>query len=248
MAKYNSDSDGIPSRKIVTTLSSISQTSLNTFANAVGKKFWIDPELRLFAAYFCGVKHVVNDSNFWGNKEGQLKLHILETMKGKDFLETMRVLFKDPTEETIIELTGCNIDFFERNNDVTIDSKMLPEYGLVREQISGRYITRTNGFIELLKMPQRARTFYAGVIANNYDTDNPKLPKYKISLSRDTETVPFLDISSQSVVAYANNRSIHDYAQYVRLAKGQDSIFDDNNNRNRDLVRESFKNINNDKI
>jgi hypothetical protein len=201
--------------RIVTSLSRVDQKAIQNYANAVGQAFNIPEELRQFAAYFCSVSYK-RESNEVFPDRGMLKLSLQNKMRGKDFLESLRVILSNPTEDTIIDLTGKNISSYNSEESIIIANHIFPEYGLLQNLLNKCKIKRTNQFIELLKVPQRARTFYAGAITHHL-SKGLYLETFRVPLNNDSENIPMLNISSQHIAEYATKNHIEDYAQYVKL-------------------------------
>ena len=205
---------------IITSLSKVSPSAIQRYAKAVGKAFDIPKELRTFVAYFCKVEHEIERYTS-GEKEGRLMLRFDTSMLGRDYKEALRNLLNNPDNQTIKTLTGKDITEIIVDKEVIIDTRLIPEYGKTNEIIGlETYSIKTSQFIELMKIPQQGRTFYAGVIDYwlTHHTAFNKLKKRRVSLNDDSK-IPILNVSTEHVVEYAKSVGITDYAQYVSMLK-----------------------------
>ncbi len=209
----------IQNDKITTSLTRVSSYSINQYADAVGKMFDIPKELRLFAAYFCKLENT-SVYNGWADKNmPAIRLTFDRNMNGNDFLESLRVVLDNPDNNTIKLLTGKNIADYTNNLPVEIQDNIFPEYGILKEIIDSRKESRkTNQYVELLKIPQQGRTFYAGVISSVLEPNVFISAKTKKVIQEPTQiNIPRLDISSKNATDYARNKGITDYVQYLKL-------------------------------
>ena len=110
--------------RIKTSLSNVDPKAVNFYADIIGTAFGIPSTLRPFAAYFCGVRHDKTTNEVFSN-HGILRLKLLNQMRGRDYLEALRVVLDNPTEDTIKNLTGCEISKFDTEGLIDINSKIF---------------------------------------------------------------------------------------------------------------------------
>lgn len=204
---------------INTSLSKVSFDAIQKYANAVGKAFGISKELRLFVAYFgkveCNQRY--SESNL--AHYGILNLKADRFMSGKDYLEALRILLNNPDNQTIKTFTGKNISDYMNDEEIEIDARIVPEYGKFQKLLGLEvYTTQTNQYIELMKIPQQGRTFYAGAITYWLTNHTPfgMLKKRDVTL-HDNSKIPLLSISTPHIVEYAKRAGITDYAKYIQM-------------------------------
>ena len=198
-----------------TGLEFVAQTAaIDRFVEVVVETLCIPSELGRFAAYFGSVVQYKSDFKRFAN------FLIPNEVKGYDILEAHRMIFGNNglTDDILMNLYGDKT--LENENIITIDLSIFPEYDNLQNYCRASEIEHGNHpYFELMLMPQRARTFYAGLLHEKesngkglekiFDFQKPKFEK------------PLLPLTTLEIIAYAQNHHVNDCIRYLRYLKGE---------------------------
>jgi hypothetical protein len=206
--------------RYISPLEIVTNDAISRYVNEVKNRFDLPAELAPFAAYFCKTKRERQQGFF--SDHYALRLTLDDTMNGYDYLESLRIILTNDgmTDIAVKELTSKSIASLSTEDSISIDDSLFPEFGLLKAYINKPALSKsTNSLIELMNLPQRGRTFYAGVIDHAVRTRYLSINTSKVP-EKDGSGSPLLLISSKDAAEFAKKNTIQDYTRYMKMLKG----------------------------
>jgi hypothetical protein len=168
--------------------------AIQKYVTTLGELMFIPSHVRTYFAYLFGVEGV-----------GGARYKRIARMPYADFREAIRIVGGENNISTLLQVIPTPSDL-EQEIDVP---DIFSEYASAKDlSFNGKFFS--SPYCQLLKLPCRARTFFAGLLFNAPDAPNMSLPQnYSPEIT--------LPVSTKGVLEYAASLKIKDPLYYLKL-------------------------------